>query len=88
MEESKRPFGYVPEPDLQEIQPLAYEEVEQEKKSGGHRPGRNTRRYRDRRGGRNDPMGFPSRYDRFSEHRDSNHSTPRYGNRWSRKPAS
>ncbi|KAL9330806.1 hypothetical protein ACSQ67_000416 [Phaseolus vulgaris] len=89
MDESRRPFGYVPEPDLQGIQPLAYEEVEQEKKSGGHRGGRHMRRHRDRRGGgRNDAMGFASRNDRFSEHRDSNHSTPRYGNRWSRKPGS
>lgn len=85
MDESKRPFGYVPEPDLQGIQPLTYE-VEQEKKSGGHRSsGRHVRRQRGRGGGRNDAMGFASRNDRFSEHRDSNHNTPRSGNRWSRK---
>jgi len=82
MDESKRPFGYVPEPDLQGIQPLTYK-AEDEKKSGGHRSSHHVRRQRDRRGGRNDAMGFASRNDRFSE-RDSNHNTPRSGNRWSR----
>lgn len=92
MDTSKRPFWYVPEPDLQGIQPLAYEadQVHQEKKSSGHRPSRHMKRYKDRRGGgRNDAMGSARRNDRFSEPRDSNLSTPRSGNRWSRvKPGS
>lgn len=87
MDESKRPFGYVPEPDLQGIQPLAYD-VEQEKKpsSGQNRPNRHTKRYnKDRRGGgRNDATGSATRNDRFSEPRDSNLNTPRSGNRWGR----
>ncbi|TKY58067.1 RNA demethylase ALKBH5 [Spatholobus suberectus] len=89
MKVSKRPFGYVPESDLQGIQPLAYE-VDQEKKSSGHRPSRHTKRYKDRRGGgRNDAMGSATRNDRFSEPRDSNLSSPRSTNRWSRvKPGS
>ncbi|KAL2318003.1 hypothetical protein Fmac_031879 [Flemingia macrophylla] len=87
MDISKRPFGYVPEPDLQGIQPLAYEvdQVPQEKKPSGHRPSRHTKRYKDRRGGgRNDAMGSATRNDRFLEPRDSNLSSPRFGNRWSR----
>ncbi|KAK7383420.1 hypothetical protein VNO78_29099 [Psophocarpus tetragonolobus] len=88
MDPSKRPFGYVPEPDLQGIQPLAYE-VEQEKKSSGHRSNHHTKRHnKDRRGGgRNDAMGSANRSDRFSEFRDSNLSS-RSANRWSRKPGS
>lgn len=90
MDPSRRPLVYVPEPDLQRIQPLAYE-VEQEKKpSSGHRPSRNTKRYKDRRGvGRNDATGSATRNDRFSEPRHSNLNSPRSGNRWSRvKPGS
>ncbi|RZB68494.1 RNA demethylase ALKBH5 isoform B [Glycine soja] len=81
MDVSKRPFGYVPEPDLQGIQPLAYE-VEQEKKSSGHRPSRHTKRHKDRRGGgRNDAMGSATRNDRFLEPHDSNLNSPRSATR-------
>lgn len=88
MDVSKRPFGYVPEPDLQGIQPLAYE-VEREKKSSGHRPNRHMRRHKDRRGGRIDASGSATRSDRFSEPCESSQSSHRSANRWSRvKPAS
>ncbi|XP_027330749.1 RNA demethylase ALKBH9B-like isoform X2 [Abrus precatorius] len=89
MDVSKRPNGYVPEPDLQGIQPLVYE-FEQEKKSSGHRPNRHLKRHnKDRRGGRNDAMGSATRSDRFVEPRESNQSSPRPANRWSRvKPGS
>ena len=81
MDVARRPFGYVPEPDLQGIQPLAYE-VEQEKKSSGHRPSRHTNRHKVRRGGgRNDALGSATRNDRFSEPRDSNLSSPRSATR-------
>ncbi|KAG4379297.1 hypothetical protein AAZX31_17G207000 [Glycine max] len=81
MDVARRPFGYVPEPDLQGIQPLAYE-VEQEKKSSGHRPSRHTNRHKVRRGGgRNDALGSATRNDRFSEPRDSNLSSSRSASR-------
>ncbi|XP_061360945.1 RNA demethylase ALKBH9B-like [Gastrolobium bilobum] len=63
MDPSKRPFGYVPEPDLQDIQPLVYE-VDKEMKSSGPTPNRH-KRHRDTRGGRTDAMGYATRRDRF-----------------------
>ncbi|KAL1315353.1 hypothetical protein HN51_042120 [Arachis hypogaea] len=102
MDPAKRPMGYVPEPDLQGIQPLAYDN-DKEKKSTGLRSNRNPRRNRDRRGGRNEGMGSATRGDRYSdpresnhssqrsysEPRESNHSSQRSSNRWSRgRPSS
>ncbi|KAJ7966331.1 oxidoreductase, 2OG-Fe(II) oxygenase family protein [Quillaja saponaria] len=51
MDESKRPIGFVPEPDLQGIQPLAYE-VDKAKRSNGPKSGHQAWRDSDRRGGR------------------------------------
>lgn len=86
MDESKRPFGYVPEPDLRGIQPLVYE-VDKEKKSSGPRPNRHMNRNRDRRGGRINAMGSATRSDRFLD-REFTQSSQRPANRWSRRPGS
>ncbi|XP_058724971.1 RNA demethylase ALKBH9B-like [Vicia villosa] len=91
MDESKRPAGYVPEPDLQGIQPLAYEAEQEEsnKSSGGHNRSndRQMSRNNDRRGGRIDGMGSAPRNDRFSEPREwsqnSQRSAPTRNNRYS-----
>ncbi|XP_061363954.1 RNA demethylase ALKBH9B-like [Gastrolobium bilobum] len=83
MDPSKRPFGYVPEPDLQGIQPLVYE-VDKEMKSSGPRPNRHMKRHKDRRDGRTDAMGYATRSDRFLEPRQLAQSSQRPANRWSR----
>ncbi|KAJ1430148.1 Oxoglutarate/iron-dependent dioxygenase [Sesbania bispinosa] len=81
MDASKRPFGYVPEPDLQGIQPLVYENEQEKKASGGHRPNnRHMKRHKDRRGGRNGA----TKSDRYSEPRESPQSSQRSANRWNR----
>ncbi|KAI5393613.1 RNA demethylase ALKBH9B [Lathyrus oleraceus] len=81
MDESKRPSGHVPEPDLQGIQPLAYEAVQEQsnKSSGGHNRSNNHQmnRNNDRRGGRIDGMGSAPRSDRFSEPREWTQNSPR-----------
>lgn len=56
MDESKRPTGFVPEPDLQGIQPLIFE-ADEEKRSNGSKPNRHLRRQKDRRGRRMDGVG-------------------------------
>ncbi|KAF7817327.1 RNA demethylase ALKBH5 [Senna tora] len=50
MDVSKRPRDYVPEPDLQGIQPLIFE-ADKDKRSNGSKPYRNMKKHRDRRGG-------------------------------------
>ncbi|MED6144853.1 hypothetical protein PIB30_019473 [Stylosanthes scabra] len=88
MDPAKRPMGFVPEPDLQGIQPLTYDN-DKEKKSTGSRSNHRPRRHRDRRGGRNEGMGSATRNDRYSEPRESNQSSQRSSNRWSRgRPSS
>ncbi|MED6148529.1 RNA demethylase alkbh9b [Stylosanthes scabra] len=88
MDPAKRPMGFVPEPDLQGIQPLTYDN-DKEKKSTGSRSNHRPRRQRDRRGGRNEGMGSAPRNDRYSEPRESNQSSQRSSNRWSRaRPSS
>jgi hypothetical protein len=82
MDESKRPAGYIPEPDLQGIQPLAYEAEQEEKKStvgenGENRPHNHYMRRDNRRGGRIDGMGSAPRSDRFSEPREWTQNSPR-----------
>ncbi|KAI4316439.1 hypothetical protein L6164_024418 [Bauhinia variegata] len=92
MDASKRPAGYVPEPDLQGIQPLAYE-VAKEKVSNGPQPNpkpyRYVRRQKDRRGGRMEATGSAVGNDRYSERREFNQSWRSSAYRWSRvKPGS
>lgn len=76
MDESKRPSDYAPEPDLQGIKPLSYEDEKTNKlispKSESH-----TKRQSNRRGGNTDARGFGGRSDPRLE--------PRYSNRiqWS-----
>lgn len=91
MDESKRPFDYFQEPDLEGIQPLPYEveqeknqsefpyEVEQEKKQSEYRPNNHIRRHQNRRGGRIDARGSGTRNDRFSEPREWTPSPQRSG---------
>lgn len=40
MDESKRPVGFVPEPDLQDIEPLQYYEVDKPEQSSRQTPQR------------------------------------------------
>lgn len=73
MDVSKRPMGYVPEPDLQGIQPLVFE-PNLEKRFGESKPNRhNTRRQRDRRGRRMDAAGPAVGRDRNFEPREVTH---------------
>ncbi|XP_054818587.1 RNA demethylase ALKBH9B-like isoform X1 [Prosopis cineraria] len=74
MDVSKRPIGYVPEPDLQGIQPLAFEE----KRSNGSRHNRR------RRGRRNDAMGPAIGRDRNLEPHELTQSAQRSSSRQSR----
>ncbi|CAL0332209.1 unnamed protein product [Lupinus luteus] len=83
MDESKRPIDYVPEPDLQGIQPLVYE-VEKKKRSTGPRPNRPMKSPKDRRGDRIDAVGPATRSDRFLEPHESSQSSQRPSNRWTR----
>lgn len=69
MDESKRPQGYAPEPDLQGLQPLSYE-AEKATKLNSERP---VRRHSNRRGGNIDARGSAVRSDPRLE--------PRYFNR-------
>ncbi|KAK4274518.1 hypothetical protein QN277_017725 [Acacia crassicarpa] len=82
MDDSKRPMGYVPEPDLQGVQPLVFEE----KRSNGSRPYRHMRGKQNRRGGgrRNDAMGPAFGRDRNSDPHESPQSAQRPSNRQSR----
>ncbi|KAJ7958438.1 oxidoreductase, 2OG-Fe(II) oxygenase family protein [Quillaja saponaria] len=70
MDESKRPTGYVPEPDLQGIQPLSYE-VDKAKRSNGPKSDRQFRRQTYRRGGRMEARVSRDGSDIYSEPRDS-----------------
>ncbi|XP_028777374.1 RNA demethylase ALKBH9B-like [Neltuma alba] len=79
MDASKRPIGYVPEPDLQGIQPLVFEE----KRSNGSRSHRHMKKP-NRRGRRNDAMGPATGRDRNFEPHELTHSAQRPSNRQSR----
>ena len=83
MDATKRPVGFVPEPDLQGIQPLVYE-VDKEKRSNGPRPNHYTRRHRDRRGSRMDATGSTNGSDRYSDSRELSQNPQRSANRRSR----
>lgn len=76
MDESKRPSDYAPEPDLQGIKPLSYED-EKTNKLSSPKSERHTKRQSNRRGGNTDARGFGGRSDPRLE--------PRYSNRiqWS-----
>ncbi|XP_030513590.1 RNA demethylase ALKBH9B isoform X2 [Rhodamnia argentea] len=79
MDESKRPKDYVPEPDLQGIQPLQYE-VERFKRSNSYKTDRYSRRYPARREAYNGSRGYMERNDPRSE--------PHYSIQVRRGPAS
>ncbi|KAF8011161.1 hypothetical protein BT93_J1704 [Corymbia citriodora subsp. variegata] len=66
MDETKRPKDYVPEPDLQGIQPLQYE-VERSKRSNSYKTDRYSRRYPARREAYNGSRGYTERNDPRSE---------------------
>ncbi|KAE9586903.1 hypothetical protein Lal_00004840 [Lupinus albus] len=94
MDVSKRPSGYVEEPDLQGIQPLVYEsgqqaiqppinEADKERRSNGSVANYQLKRQTDRRGSRIDSPGSAMRGGRFSEPRGW---TQRPTNRWSKNP--
>ncbi|PKI34644.1 hypothetical protein CRG98_044958, partial [Punica granatum] len=76
MDESKRPKNYAPEPDLQDIQPLSYED-EKPRRFGSYRP-RNSRRQSGRREANSGARGYPERNE---THGDSPHhrNQPRQG---------
>ena len=86
MDESKRPIGYVAEPDLQGIQPLVYE-VEKEKRTNGPRPNRYMRRQKERTGVRMDAMGYANGKERYLEPREFTPNPQRSANRqsWERR---
>lgn len=84
MDASKRPIGYVPEPDLQGVQPVVFEG----KRSNGSRDNRDVRdkRYnwnqnqnqnQNYRGRRNDGKGPATGRDRNSEPYESTQSAQR-----------
>lgn len=66
MDESKRPKDYVPEPDLQGIQPLQYE-AERSKRSNSYGTDQHSRRYLPRREAYNGSRGYTERNDPRSE---------------------
>lgn len=68
MDEPKRPKNYAPESDLQDIQPLSYEE-EKPRRSSSFRP-HNSRRQSGRRETNSGPRGYPERNE---THTDSPH---------------
>lgn len=74
MDESKRPVWYTPEPDLQDIQPLSYEE------DNGYR----SRRQSTRRGDNLESGGPSERSYSRSEPRDSTWRGRGSGSRWNR----
>ncbi|KAM1529116.1 RNA demethylase ALKBH9B-like isoform X1 [Malus sylvestris] len=83
MDETKRPNGYVPEPDLQDIQPLSFE---QDKKTilNSPRSERGMRRQPIRRAGNSEIRGSADRREFHSAPRDSGWSRRGSGNRWNR----
>lgn len=87
MDESKRPAGYVPEPDLQGIQPLIYE-VDAEKRSNGPKPNSYVKRQKDGRNSRMDAaVGSAIENDGYLEPHEVTPSSQRAANIWSRLKA-
>ncbi|GKV41473.1 hypothetical protein SLEP1_g49005 [Rubroshorea leprosula] len=78
MDESKRPMGYAPEPDLQGIEPLSYEA--EKVKISSPRSDRHTRKQLVRRGGKTEARGVIDSYERQEPE-------PRYSNRTRRVTA-
>lgn len=78
MDESKRPVGYVPEPDLQGLEPLSYE-VERSKKSKDAYSRRSMRKQTARREENTDKLKISA--ERSSEGRYSGRSRQRPANR-------
>ncbi|XP_004287820.1 PREDICTED: uncharacterized protein LOC101301905 [Fragaria vesca subsp. vesca] len=83
MDESKRPVWYTPEPDLQDIQPLSYEE-DNSYRSHSPRSEPRTRRQSTRRGDNLESGGPSERSYSHSENRDSTWRGRRSGSRWNR----
>ncbi|XP_061999422.1 RNA demethylase ALKBH9B isoform X1 [Rosa rugosa] len=83
MDESKRPVWYAPEPDLQEIQPLSYEE-DNSYRSHSPRSEPRTRRQSTRRVDNLETSGPYERSYSRSEPRDSTWRGRGSGSRWNR----
>ncbi|KAM1156202.1 hypothetical protein ACFX13_027582 [Malus domestica] len=88
MDETKRPNGYVPEPDLQDLQPLSFEE---DKKTRLNSPRSQPQMRRqpirgsaDRREFHSEIRGSADRHEFYSEPRESSWSRRGSGNRWNR----
>ncbi|RVX16500.1 hypothetical protein CK203_006050 [Vitis vinifera] len=70
MDESKRPIGYLPEPDLQGLQPVSYE-MDRSKISNPQKPERRMNRQAVRREGSVEARGFMERGDHSGSHYSS-----------------
>ena len=70
MDESKWPNGYVPEPDLQGIQPLSYE-VDKAKRLNAPKPERHMSKQSVRNRGNMEVRGSAERSDTYIEPRES-----------------
>lgn len=81
MDESKRPKGYAPEPDLQDIQPLSYEE---DKITRLNTPRGERQRHSTRRVGNSEMRGSAERSHVHPEPHDSTWSRRGSGIRWNR----
>lgn len=81
MDESKRPKGYAPEPDLQDIQPLSYEE---DKIIRLNTPRGERQRQASRRVGNSEMWGSAERSHVHPEPHDSAWSRRGSGIRWNR----
>lgn len=81
MDESKRPVGFAPEPDLEGIQPLLYEEG-RTSKSNASTPEHHVKKQSYRRPVYGEARGYTERSDNYTEPRESTWNRRGNPNRW------